>query len=114
MALADAMVERVQPRSHEETDIGISTKLNRRWWVSVGFFVTQVFEKVQRRRSDGVQCAWWVGTHQHPAIPNFDLKIKGHPIDFETGHFETQYFKPLRESVTGCTVSIVLGTTLLK
>jgi hypothetical protein len=26
-----------------------------------------------------------------PAIPNFDLKIEGSPIDFETGHFETNF-----------------------
>ena len=42
-------------------------------------------------RGDGVQSAWWVGTHQHPAIPNFYLKIKGRPIDFEMGHFETDF-----------------------
>ena len=35
---------------------------------------------------DGVHCARWEGTH-YPAIPNFDLKIEGRPIDFETGHF---------------------------
>ena len=35
---------------------------------------------------DSSQCARLVGTHQHPAIPNFDLKIEGHPIGFETGY----------------------------
>ena len=35
--------------------------------------------------SGGSQSAQWVGTHQHPAIPNFDLNIEGRPINFETG-----------------------------
>ena len=46
----------------------------------------------------GSQCARWVGTHQHPAIPNFDLKIEGRPIDFETGHFETQFLNCLEKA----------------
>ena len=30
----------------------------------------------------GSLCARWVGTHQHPAIPNFDSEIERRPIDF--------------------------------
>ena len=30
----------------------------------------------------GSLCAWWVGTHQHPAIPNFDSKIGYRLLDF--------------------------------
>jgi hypothetical protein len=30
----------------------------------------------------GSLCVQWVGTHQHPAIPNFDLKIERSLIDF--------------------------------
>jgi hypothetical protein len=35
------------------------------------------------------QSVYTVG--RDPAIPNFDLKIEGSPIDFETGHFETNF-----------------------
>jgi hypothetical protein len=45
---------------------------------------------------------------QVPVNPYFDLKIKGCPINFETGHFE----KMPREIVTYWTNSIVLGTAL--
>ncbi len=42
-------------------------------------------------RGDGIRCARWEGAHQHLAISNFNLNIEGPPIDFEMGHFETQF-----------------------
>ena len=55
-------------------------------------------------------CARWVGTHQHPAIPNFDSEI-----EFRFSYLLKYAYKwNFTKSITYRTDLMVLGTTSLK